>query len=140
MSEDKKIRSDTIEAVRSDLYKKYWKSEDGIRQQKFNNAYISEFLQRTLYTSDHNLVSEMLNDWKSKIKKEDNRFKVLEEMQMALLRMYVNHQNQEQLIAAAVSEYQIQSEHNFRLTQTNIELQKEVELLKSEIEFINKNG
>lgn len=139
MEKDKKIRSDTIEAVRSDLYNLYWKSQNGLRIQKFNHAYDSEFLNRISYTNDHQIVNQMLDEWKSKLKKNDSRYKVLEDMQMALLRMYVNHQNQENTIANAITEYQIYREQNNRLLDTNEKLRNENESLKREIEFLT-NG
>jgi len=138
--ENKKIRSDTIESVRSDVYKNHFKENEGYRRQRFSHALDVEILADIQFDNDFRIVSESLLDWKGKIKNTDSRWKILNEMQGALMRMYFYSKQLETNLRAAVSEYQIFREQNNRLLDTNMKLRSEVESLKKEIEFLNQNG
>jgi len=139
MEKDKKIRSDTIEAVRSDFLKSHYKENESYRRQRFSHALDVEILADIQFDNDFRIVSESLLDWKSKIKNTDNRWAILNAMQGALMRMYFYSKQLETNLRAAVSEYQIYREQNNRLLDTNMKLRNEVESLKKEIEFLN-NG
>lgn len=136
---NKKIRSDTIESVRSDFLQSHFKENESYRRQRFDHALQVEILADIQFDNDFRIVSESLLDWKSKIKNTDNRWTVLNVMQGALMRMYYYSKQLETNLRAAVSEYQIYREQNNRLLDTNEKLRNEVESLKKEIEFLN-NG
>ena len=137
--EKKKIRSDTIEAVRADYLQSNFKENESYRRNRFNHALDVEILADVQFDNDFRIVSESLLDWKSKIKNTDARWNVLNVMQGALMRMYFYSKQLETNVRSAVSEYQIYREQNNRLMDTNMNLRNEVESLKKEIEFLT-NG
>jgi len=139
MEKDKKIRSDTIEAVRNDYLQSNFKENESYRRHRFNHALDVEILADVQFDNDFRIVSESLLDWKSKIKNTDSRWSVLNIMQGALMRMYFYSKQLETNVRSAVSEYQIYREQNNRLLDTNEKLRNEIKALKNEIEFLT-NG
>lgn len=140
MENDKKILLGTIESVRNDSLKSKFKENEGYRRHRFNHALDVEILADVQFGNDFRIVSESLLDWKSKIEKTDARWNVLNQMQGALMRMYFYSKQLETNVRSAVSEYQIYREQNNRLMDSNMHLSNEVESLKKEIEFLNKDG
>jgi hypothetical protein len=140
MEKEKKIRSDTIEAVRADYLQNNFKENESYRRNRFNHALDVEILEDVQFGNDYQIISESLIEWKSKIKQTDSRWLVLNIMSGSLMRMYFYAKQLETKLRAAVSEYQIFREQNNRLLDANEKLRNEIKALKNEIEFLNKDG
>ena len=139
MRKEKKIRLDTIESVRADYLENNYKENESSRRNRFNHALDVEILEDIQFGNDYLIISENLIEWKSKLKKTDSRWLVLNVLSGALMRIYFYTKQLETKLRAAVSEYQIFREQNNRLLDTNEKLRNEIKSLKKEIEFLN-NG
>ncbi len=135
-----KKKNDILDFIKSEKGKNHLHVITDLQRDKFTKALDREFFQRQLFSNDYALINESLSDWKSKLKVSDSRFKVLQDLELALLRMFIYVQTQDYTQAAAIAEYQIERSKNESLLSLNMELRKEIQSLKNEIEFITKNG
>lgn len=135
-----KQRSDILEFIKSEQGKDYHYKISELQRHRFNHALDVEILANVQFGNDYQILSENLLSWKNNIKQSDKRWNILNSMQGALLRIYCYTNQLETKLRAAVSEYQMFRDKNNELLDVNEKLRKEVDMLKNEIEFLNKNG
>lgn len=115
------------------LHKKY---EEQIKKD-FDTVKASETLLELQYNADTQIILESLNKW-LKHAKNENQKNTINEMFMCIMRMSNYTETIRMLSKRAVSEL-MQERRNLSNSETKrIELQRENEFLKKEIDFINK--
>lgn len=140
MSEEKKYKLDSIEFIKSDVGKSYFNKINEMQRHRFSHALDSELLSKIQLGNDFQILSENLLEWQNKIDKKDKRWSVLNAMSGALLRMYFYANNLETTIKTAIAEYQDYREKNNNLLDANMHLRNEVETLKKQVEYYEREN
>lgn len=115
------------------LHKKY---EEQIKKD-FDTVKASETLLELQYNADTQIILESLNKW-LKHAKNENQKNTINEMFMCIMRMSSYTETVRTLSKRAVSELMQERRNLSNSESKRIELQRENEFLKKEIDFINK--
>lgn len=115
------------------LHKKY---EERIKRD-FDTVKASETLLELQYNADTQIILESLNKW-LKHAKNENQKNTINEMFMCIMRMSSYTETIRTLSKRAVSELMQERRNLSNSESKRIELQRENEILKKEIDFINK--
>lgn len=116
---------------------KWFKKRQKRIQQDFEVIKASDSLLELQYNSDVGIISEQLTKWLENAK-NDNQKKIITELFMCVMRMSNYTETIRILSKRAVAELN-ESKRNLNHSENQrIELKKENEILKKEIEFISK--
>lgn len=108
-------------------------------QEKFNNAVEINLVEKLRFSYDYDFILQKILDWKSK-SKNDKQKEILSKIENALIRIFLYEFNQENNIKSFIAMYQHEKALNNFLKDKLSKMHSENISLKSEIEFMIKNG